>query len=73
LANPEGPIIEFPDCNLTINGGEFTVGGLSGPCTIRLAFALALSQPVDATCSIDADGNIVVNGTVITGSVGVGG
>jgi hypothetical protein len=73
LADPEGPLITITDCNLPINGGEFTVGGLSGPCTIRLAFGLSLSQPVDATCSIDADGNIVVNGTVITGSVGVGG
>ena len=73
LADPEGPAIEILDCNLTVNGGEFTVGGPSGPCTIRLAFGLSLSQPIDATCNIDADGNLVVNGTIITGSVGVGG
>jgi hypothetical protein len=73
LADPEDPAIEILDCNLTVNGGVFTVGGQSGPCTIRLAFALSLSNPVDATCSIDVDGNLVVNGTIITGSVGVGG
>jgi hypothetical protein len=60
-------------CNLIINGGEFSVGGSSGACTIRLEFGTALSVPVDATCSVDADGNIVVNGTTTTGSVGVGG
>jgi hypothetical protein len=70
---PEGPALEVTDCNLTINGGVFTVGGLSGPCTIRFALGLSLSQPVDATCSIDDDGNIVVNETTITGGVGVGG
>lgn len=73
LADPNGPNITIELCNLIINGGEFTVGGLSGPCTIRLEFGTALSAPVDATCSVDADGNIVVNETTTTGSVGVGG
>jgi hypothetical protein len=73
LADPEGPAIEILDCNLTVNGGVFTVGGQSGPCTIRLAFGLSLSNPINATCSIDVDGNLVVNGTIVTGSVGVGG
>jgi hypothetical protein len=71
LAPGAGPVtIEL--CNLIINGGEFTVGGPSGPCTLRLELGTGLSGPIDGTCSVDADGNIVVNETVITGSVGVG-
>jgi hypothetical protein len=60
-------------CNLIVNGGEFTVGGLPGPCTIRLELGTALSVSIDATCAVDLDGNIIVNGATFTGSVGVGG
>jgi hypothetical protein len=60
-------------CNLIINGGVFTVGGLPGPCTIRLELGTALSVAINATCAVNLDGDIIVNGATFTGSVGVGG
>lgn len=72
LAPGADPIV-IEVCNFVINGGEFTVGGLAGPCTVRLQLGLALSVPIDATCSVNADGNIVVDGVIITGSIGVEG
>jgi hypothetical protein len=76
--SPDSPIepgerITIDACNLIVNGGEFTVGGPSGACTIRLELGVVLSEPVNATCSINGDEEIVVNETTITGSVGVGG
>jgi hypothetical protein len=69
---PEGPPIEISVCTLVINGGQFTVGGPSGPCTLTLTLGVAVSEREDATCLIDLNGDLVVNGTTLTGSVGVG-
>jgi hypothetical protein len=69
---PGADPIEIVLCNLIVNGGEFTVGGLSGPCTIALELGAAVSGLVDAVCSIDADGRLVVYGLILTGSVGGG-
>lgn len=69
---PGGPPIEISVCTLVVNGGQFTVGGPSGPCTLTLTLGATVSEREDATCLVDLNGNLVVNGTVLTGSVGVG-